>query len=146
MDTGFSDLDFLKPIGPLVFGPNCKEIPVARPEKPDVPVFPTDISMDIHREAPKVVEESICQEAHRLVNGERDQTYGTALTNFTRIAKLWSVVLNMEVTPEQVGLCMALLKIAREVNKHKRDNLVDCAGYLLCTQKVIDEKAAKSNG
>ena len=37
---------------------------------------------------------------------DRGQDYGSILDNHTRIARLWSVLLKIEVTPEQVALCM----------------------------------------
>jgi len=83
---------------------------------------------------------NILQEADCLVNGDRQQAYGHPLDDFLRTAKIWSAILGIAVTPEQVGLCMAGLKISRECNKHHRDNLVDGAGYLATVEKVIDEK------
>jgi hypothetical protein len=41
------------------------------------------------------------------------------------------VILEKEISPEQVALCMVTLKVAREVFSPKRDNLVDAIGYLL---------------
>ncbi len=37
-------------------------------------------------------------------------------------------------------MMMALMKISREANKHKRDNLVDAVGYMLCLKWAIDGK------
>jgi hypothetical protein len=83
---------------------------------------------------------SILQEAQDLIHGERQSTYGHPCTNLDRVARLWSVVLGADVTAEQVCLCMALLKVARQVNKPKRDNLVDAAGYLALVER-LDEPA-----
>jgi hypothetical protein len=63
------------------------------------------------------------------VRGPRQDNYDHPLDNFTRIAKLWSVILEKEVTPEQVGLCMVAVKISREIHRPHVDNLVDGAGY-----------------
>jgi len=73
---------------------------------------------------------SILQEAQALIHGDRQATYGHPRDNLGRIARLWSVVLGVDVTPEQVCLCMVQVKIARQVHRPKRDNLVDAAGYL----------------
>jgi hypothetical protein len=37
-------------------------------------------------------------------------------------------------------MAMICLKLSREQNKPKRDNLVDIAGYINCLHMVIEEK------
>ena len=39
------------------------------------------------------------------------------------------VIRDAPLSAEKVALCMVALKISRELNSHKRDNLVDMAGY-----------------
>lgn len=80
--------------------------------------------------------ESVLQEAERLVNGEKRNDYGSATDACNDIASHWSVILKTEVTPEQVCLCMVAMKIVRECNKSKRDNVVDIAGYAAVLEKV----------
>lgn len=92
----------------------------------------------------KVPEESINEEAERLINGDRNKTYDHPFDNFNRIAKIWSVIFDIEVTPEQVGLAMVGVKIAREAYKPKRDNLVDGAGYFGTIQMVKDERERRA--
>lgn len=72
---------------------------------------------------------SILQEADALINGDRQKDYGDPLTNFTRISRLWSVLLETEVSPEQVAMCMIAVKMARSMNKLTHDSLTDIAGY-----------------
>ena len=76
-------------------------------------------------------------EAQKLVHGARQKSYGHPADDFARTAKMWSAILGVEVPPEKVPLCMIAVKVSREVNQHKRDNLVDIAGYAetlnLCT-------------
>lgn len=79
---------------------------------------------------------SICAEAERLVYGERGADYGHPLDDYARTAALWSAIL----TAEQAILCMIAVKISRECNKHKRDNLVDGAGYFECLHRVHLER------
>ena len=87
------------------------------------------------------IEESktILQEAQDLVYGDRQADYGTVKENFSTIAKLWSAVLGVEVSPQQVGLCMVQVKVARQIYKPKRDNLVDGAGYFATIEKMENE-------
>jgi len=87
--------------------------------------------------------ESILEEAKRIVHGVRGENYGHPLDDFTRTAQIWSAILNIEVTPEQVALCMVGLKISREVNRPKRDNIVDGAGYFETLQMVKDERRSR---
>jgi hypothetical protein len=87
--------------------------------------------------------ESVTAEAERLVSGDRGSSYGHPLDDFAKTAALWSIILGITVTEEQVAQCMAQVKVSRELNKHKRDNLVDECGYVKCLELVIDEKARR---
>jgi hypothetical protein len=40
---------------------------------------------------------------------------------------------------------MAAMKVSREVNKHKRDNLTDLAGYAECANMVAERQAVSSH-
>ena len=82
--------------------------------------------------------ETILQEAMRIVDGDREQTYGHPAKNFENTAVLASVVFQRPVSPKGVALFMVCLKLAREVHQHKRDNLVDACGYLRCIEKMED--------
>lgn len=79
----------------------------------------------------KDIDPTIAVEALSLVTGDRQAAYGHPSKNFQDIADLWSPILGTQVTAEQVALCMVQVKIARELNVQKRDNLVDAIGYLL---------------
>lgn len=87
---------------------------------------------------------TILEEAQNVVYGDRQADYGTVTQNFGTIAKLWSAVLGIEVTPEQVGLCMVQVKVARQMYKPKRDNLVDGAGYFATIEKMYNENSIES--
>ena len=82
--------------------------------------------------------ESILFEAHNLVHGVRGEDYGHPYEDFSRTAKIWSAILGVDVTPEQVALCMIGVKISRECNKPKRDNRVDIAGYAEALDMVVN--------
>ena len=72
----------------------------------------------------------ILETAAELVNGDRARDYGPVSENFNRIAAGWSVILEKDVSAEQVALCMAWLKIARLVNGPHEDSYVDAAAYM----------------
>lgn len=82
----------------------------------------------------------ILEEASRLVNGPRQQSYGHPKDNFTDIGRMWGTVLDLpDISPEKVGLMMVCLKACREKYQHKLDNLVDLAGFAKTIQ-LISEK------
>ena len=77
-----------------------------------------------------MADETILQEAQRLVHGPRQQSYGHPFDDFTRTGRMWGAILGREdVPPDLVALCLVAVKIGREVNAPKRDNRVDMAGY-----------------
>lgn len=81
---------------------------------------------------------TVLQEAESLIYGDREKDYGKTSDNFADIAKGWEVIAKTTITPEQVGLMMAWLKICRanKDNCEKRDSLVDLAGYAGCIEKI----------
>ena len=84
--------------------------------------------------------ETILEEAQRLVHGDRQSAYGHPLDDFTRTAAIWSAILEVPVTAEQVGLCMIGVKISRQCNAPRRDNMTDAAGYAATVQMVVEER------
>lgn len=76
---------------------------------------------------------NILREADDLINGDRQAAYGAPYDNFRRwsnICKATERERIMDLTPADLALIMALGKISRETNSHKRDNQVDGAAYL----------------
>ena len=96
----------------------------------------SDISKFVSHPAFEKEEMSVCQEADFLVHGEKNKSYGNPSENFDNIARMWSVILKKEVSAHDVGLCMVATKVAREINVHKRDNLVDIAGYAATLERL----------
>ena len=73
------------------------------------------------------------ENAMKCVCGERQDQYGSPEDNFRRIAFLWSIYLDEDVTPVDVAMMMALLKIARiKTGTATEDSFVDLAGYAAC--------------
>jgi len=74
---------------------------------------------------------SACYEAVDLVNGARQESYGTPEACMRQIGRGWGAILGgADLEPTTVTLMMIWLKTVREANKHGRDNLVDIAGYV----------------
>ena len=89
--------------------------------------------------------ESVTEEAQRITTRDRRDDYGHPYDDFGLVAALWSPLLGVDVTREQVGLCMIQLKIAREAFRPKRDNRTDICGYANTLQMIADKKQELSN-
>ena len=76
--------------------------------------------------------------AASIITGDRDTQYGGPEENFDRIAKIWSIVLGVTVTREDVAMCMVGLKVARYASKSgfQPDTWIDIAGYAGCGYEV----------
>ena len=81
---------------------------------------------------PKATRESILDAAKRCVCGDREQDYGSPEDNFAVIAALWTAYTGTDITPKDVAMMMALLKIARAKAGSKLDTYIDLAGYAAC--------------
>lgn len=86
--------------------------------------------------------ETILEEAQRHVYGDRQGDYGHPREDFTRTAIMWTGLLHHKLAdgahlePEDIARCMVAVKLSRDVNKPKRDNRVDGAGYFLCLDRL----------
>ena len=87
----------------------------------------------------KPIDPTLAADAVQAVTGPRQRDYAHPKVNFQRIADLWAVILGTQVTPEQVALCMITMKVAREMNRHTRDNLVDIIGYTLTLDACMED-------
>jgi hypothetical protein len=72
----------------------------------------------------------ILKEATALINGDREDAYGSPKESFHCIATMWSAYLGWNVTAADVCNMMALLKVARMRIGPHRDSSVDGAGYM----------------
>ncbi len=77
--------------------------------------------------------------AKELITGDRAAAHGDPLPNHQNIARLWEAYLGVEVTPQDVALMMALLKVARtQTGPHNPDNYHDLAGYAALAEAMAD--------
>lgn len=74
--------------------------------------------------------------AAECVCGSREEDYGSPEDNFAVIAGLWTAYTGTDVTPKDVAMMMALLKIARAKADSKPDTYVDLAGYAACGAEI----------
>lgn len=85
--------------------------------------------------------ESALQEAQRLVHGDRGAAYGHPIDDYGRTGRMWGAILGLpDIDPRICALMMAAVKVSREVNKPKRDNRVDLAGYAECAQMIAERQ------
>lgn len=83
------------------------------------------------------------EEAGKIVRGSREDTYGPAERNLSRIAEMWSAYLSVPLTARQVAVMMVLLKASRDAFKPKHDNMVDICGYAYLADMIDNDTAIK---
>tara|TARA_Y100001951_G_scaffold99054_1_gene100574 strand:- start:780 stop:1130 length:351 start_codon:yes stop_codon:yes gene_type:complete len=76
-----------------------------------------------------MIAQELLDEAKKLISGNRQKDYGEKLANHQNIADFWSIFLKKKITPHDVAICMALVKVARLMHQHKKDSYIDMAAY-----------------
>lgn len=114
---------------------------------PDYPVKPSSEKADEGSEPVSGVYQPVqvdcLEEAGKIVRGSREDTYGPAERNLSRIAEMWSAYLSMPLTARQVAVMMVLLKASRDAFKPKHDNMVDICGYAYLADMIDNDTAIK---
>lgn len=94
-----------------------------RDEQRNLPVSNSDLN----------VMRSVLDEARSIVCGPRNSYYGNPNDNHARTAELWVVYLRhlngRTVDARDVAALNILQKLARDLHRRKRDNMVDIAGW-----------------
>jgi hypothetical protein len=92
--------------------------------------------------------ETILEEAQRLVHGDRGAAYGHPADDFGRTAEYWTTTFKEKLKPGErfhagdIPLALIGVKLSREVNKPKRDNMTDLAGYAETRRMVLERDGA----
>lgn len=92
------------------------------------------------------MDKTVLEEAQALVYGDREAQYSPPQRDYAKTAKIWTGILleklrpGEEISPLEAVLMMVGMKLSREVYRHKRDNLVDAAGYIACAERIAEGK------
>ena len=130
-DCARRDIDAVFECDELVLLPNWEkskgakaEIAVAQWLSKPIRLYPSMVKME---------KEDVCDVAKRLTSYDRQVDYGSPIEDFTKQAKMWSVILNTNVTPQQIAMCMIAVKLCRMTNSPRhRDSAIDVVGYARC--------------
>ena len=80
--------------------------------------------------------EQLLEHAADIVTRRRRE-YGEPVDLFEQVAKRWSLVIGVKVTPAQALLCLIDLKLARLARDPRHfDSQADVAGYAACLREV----------
>lgn len=79
------------------------------------------------------------RQAVELVEGERHDEYGDAGLEFKRVSRMFAELTGITISPLNVALFMVCLKLVRESNNNKLDNIVDAIGYLSLMAQIKEE-------
>jgi|GEM_PF-963328 len=95
-----------------------------------------------------MTQKNCLQTADELTSGDRNDDYGHPIHDFAKTGMIAGAILHewakeaaryefpIPIPPELWGLCMVGVKISREVNKPKADNLVDGCGYFRTVEMI----------
>lgn len=90
----------------------------------------------------ETVRGDILAEAHTLIHGDRNESYGSPTENFENISDIWNILLSHKlitvISPREVADMMIAVKLARGIVEPRQDNYVDIAGYAACGWEVAD--------
>jgi hypothetical protein len=82
---------------------------------------------------------NILEEANKITHEDRNKSYDEPVINHDQIARIASAILRKDITTRDVAIIQIATKLSRESFKHKRDNLVDLAGYAYVLSKIEGE-------
>jgi hypothetical protein len=87
----------------------------------------------------KASRDQILEHAAQLIGKDRAQTYGSAADSFERIARLWSVLLGIDISATDVARLMVAMKLSRlHLHDNHADSWVDIAGYAALGAEIAE--------
>ena len=82
------------------------------------------------------------EESKRLITKDRHETHGAAAQHFSKIAAVWSVLLNQDLSATDVLLCLSALKLTRLAdNQQHLDSYIDLIGYSALAAEISKAEA-----
>ena len=78
----------------------------------------------------------LLKETIKVITGPREKDYGDKYNNHVNISELWSSYLGYKISPHDVAICMALVKIARLKHRRTKDCYIDIAGYAAIAAEI----------
>ena len=83
----------------------------------------------------------ILQEAYKIVNQDRQNTYGHPKDEYTKVINIYQTLTGKELTINDAILFMVSVKLARlrtnlEAGQLHHDTLLDTIGYLTCLNMI----------
>ena len=91
----------------------------------------------------------ILQQAYKLVNQDRQNTYGHPKDDYTKVTTIFQTLTGHQLTLTEALLFMVSVKLARlktnlNLGKLHHDTLLDAIGYLTCIN-MIHQKESNTN-
>lgn len=130
----------------------------ARPASYPIEVIAVEAEkLETEDEPKKLTRAAVLEKARACVCGEREEDYGSPEDSFGCIAELWEAYIRaacvspnaiITVTPTDVAMLMALLKIARVGTSFvggTADSFVDLAGYAACGAECAEVEVSSDD-
>ena len=86
------------------------------------------------------MKKNILEEANKITHKDRNKDYDNPVNNFKQISEIYQAITGKIIYPREIALLMIATKLSRESFKHKRDNLVDLAGYSWVLNELIEDE------
>ena len=106
-----------------------------RTERPTTRIQPIQIRDSDQQMKTESVGADILLEAHRLVTGPRNETYGDVVDDYTKVITIFEGLTGIKLSLSDALLFMVSVKMARlrtnlDKNRLHHDSLADALGYL----------------